>query len=81
MDETRQVIIIKAEHTNYSVQRVLNNHNTMSIKDLKEYLGRFDDNDDTPIVLSFDNSHTYRYGPLEPSDIKEMEFDKERHTL
>lgn len=81
MDETRQVIIIKTEGTNYSVQHVLNNHNTMSIKDLKEYLRRFDDNDDTPIVLSFDNSHTYRYGPLEPSGIKEMEFDKERHTL
>ena len=81
MDETRQVIIIKAEGTNYSVQRVLNNHSTMSIKDLKEYLERFDDNDDTPIVLSFDNSHTYRYGPLSLSDIKETEFDKERHTL
>lgn len=80
MDETRQVIIIKAEHTNYSVQRVLNNHNTMSIKDLKEYLERFDDNDETPIILCFD-SYTYRYGPLSLSNIKEMEFDKEGHTL
>lgn len=79
MDETRHVIIIKAEHTNYSVLQVLDNHNTMSIKDLKQYLGRFDDNDDTPIVLSFDNGYTY--GPLKPSCIKEVEFDKEGHML
>lgn len=80
MNETKQVIIIKAEHTNYSVQRVLDNHNTMSIKDLKQYLERFDDNDETPIILCFD-SYTYRYGPLSSSNIKEMEFDEEGRML
>lgn len=80
MDETKQVIIIKAEHTNYSVTRVLDNHKTMSIKDLKKYLERFDDNDETPIILCFD-SYTYRYGPLSLSNIKKMEFDKEGSIL
>ena len=80
MDENRQVIIIKAEHTNYSVTRVLDNHSTMSIKDLKNYLKQFDDNDETPIILCFD-SYTYRYGPLSLSNIKEMEFGEEERIL
>lgn len=63
MDETKQVIIIEVRRTDYSVQQVLDNRDTMSVKELKEYLERFDDEDETPIVVSHDNGYTY--GPLQ----------------
>lgn len=79
MDETKQVIIIDVERTDYSVQQVLDNHSTMSVKELKEYLSKFDDEDETPIVVSHDNGYTY--GALRLSNIRDAEFDEEGHEL
>lgn len=79
MDETKQVIIIEVERTDYSVQQVLDNRDTMSVKELKEYLERFDDEDETPIVVSHDNGYTY--GALRLSNIRDAEFDEEGREL
>lgn len=79
MDETKQVIIIEVERTDYSVQQVLDNRDTMSVRELKEYLEHFDDEDETPIVVSHDNGYTY--GALRLSNIRDAEFDEEGHEL
>lgn len=75
MDETKQVIIIEVERTDYSVQQVLDNRDTMSVKELKEYLKRFDDEDETPIVFSHDNGYTY--GPLRESAIDTAKLNED----
>ena len=62
-----EVIVIGVERTDYSIEQVLSNCKTMSVKDLKQFLERYDDDDETPIVFSHDNGYTY--GPLRESAI------------
>lgn len=57
-----EVIVIGVERTDYSIGQVLSNRRTMSVKDLKRFLERYDDDDEKPIVFSHDNGYTY--GPL-----------------
>lgn len=75
MERPEQVVVIEVARTDYSVTQVLDNRDTMNIKQLKEWLSRFDDDDETPVVLSHDNGYTY--GPLSESCIDTREYDEE----
>lgn len=70
-----EVIVIGVERTDYSIKQVLSNRNTMSVKDLKQFLERYDDDDETPIVFSHDNGYTY--GPLRKFAINTAELNED----
>ena len=61
------VIVIEVERLDYSIEQVLDNRTTMSVKELKQFLNRYDDDDESPVVFSHDNGYTY--GPLRESNI------------
>ena len=69
------VIVIDVQRTDYSVKQVLDNRDTMSVKDLKQWLSRFDDDDETPVVLSHENGYTY--GRISESCIDTRYYDEE----
>ncbi len=75
MERPEQVVVIEVARTDYSVTQVLDNRDTMNIKQLKEWLSNFDDDDESPVVFSHDNGYTY--GALNLSNIDTREYDDE----
>ena len=66
----KEVIIIEVERTGYSVNQV---GRTATVKDLKQWLEDYDDEDETPIYVSHDNGYTY--GPLNLDGIRTEEVE------
>ena len=75
MERPEQVVVIEVARTDYSVTQVLDNRDTMNIKQLKEWLSNFDDDDESPVVFSHDNGYTY--GPLVENNIDTRYYDEE----
>jgi hypothetical protein len=63
--ESREVIVIEARRTDYSVEQVLENRDTLTVGGLREILEMYDD--ETPIMLSHDGGYTF--GPISGNDI------------
>lgn len=63
--ESREVIVIEARRTDYSVEQVLENRDTLTVGSLREILEMYDD--ETPIMLSHDGGYTF--GPISGNDI------------
>lgn len=66
------VLVIEAERTAYSSEAVVKD-GTATIRDLKRWLEQYDDDDDTPVVLSHD--HGYTYGPLNIEGAEEADTE------
>lgn len=74
-ERPEQVVVIEVARTDYSVTQVLDNRDTMNIKQLKKWLSGFDDDDESPVVFSHDNGYTY--GPLSENCIDTRCYDEE----
>ena len=69
----RQVIIIETPRTDYSVEQVICNHNTIKVKDFKELLECYDD--EAFIITSHDGGYTY--GPINIYNIREEHIEED----
>lgn len=69
-----EAIIIHTNRTDYGIDDVINRRKAMTAGELAEFFSRFDE--DTPVVLSFDNGYTY--GPIREDYIEETEVEEER---
>ena len=67
----KRVVVIDCERTEFSITKVLNNHGSLSVKRLRELLESYDD--DSEVVLSFDNGYTY--GHLRETSLSEEIMD------
>lgn len=66
-------VIIECPRTDYSVEDVQKNRNTMKVKELKEVLEQYDDDD--IVVTSHDNGYTY--GPVSRYNFRDEEIEEE----
>ena len=67
------IVILECPRTDYSAEDVQKNRNTMKVKELKEILERYDDDD--IIVTSHDNGYTY--GPVSQYNFREEEIEED----
>ena len=69
----KQVIVIETSRDAYSIPQILKRRHIMTAADLRAYLDEYDD--DTPVVLSFDDGYTY--GSIEEQFIRPEEVEEE----
>lgn len=71
--KSKKVITISVLRTAYQIAEV--EEHTTTIKELKEWLKQYDDNDETPIYLSHDKGYSYGPFDIEKSKTETIEIE------
>lgn len=69
---TQMVLTIDGRRDAYSVEQIMEHYTpTMTVGQLIDYLGQYDD--DTPVMINNDNGYTYGY--INESSFREEEYE------